>query len=37
MISALFPNKQYSFIHESFLQCIPDDVLEIIEEKKNCS
>ncbi|WP_082994838.1 MULTISPECIES: Crp/Fnr family transcriptional regulator [Aquimarina] len=34
MISALFPNKQYSFIHESFLQCIPDDVLEIIEEKK---
>ncbi|WP_109098438.1 Crp/Fnr family transcriptional regulator [Aquimarina sp. AU58] len=34
MISALFPNKQYSFIQESFLQCIPDDVLEIIEEKK---
>lgn len=34
MISALFPNKQYSFINESFLQCLPDDVLEIIEEKK---
>ncbi|WP_025667168.1 Crp/Fnr family transcriptional regulator [Aquimarina megaterium] len=34
MISALFPNKQYSFIQESFLQCISDDVLKIIEEKK---
>lgn len=34
MIKALFPNKQYSFIHESFLQYISDDVLEIIEEKK---
>lgn len=34
MINILFPHKRYTFISESFLQCLPDHVIDMIDENK---
>ncbi|WP_103072590.1 Crp/Fnr family transcriptional regulator [Aquimarina sediminis] len=34
MISVFFPHKRYSFVNESFLQCLPDNVINTIETNK---
>lgn len=34
MVNIFFPHKRYSFINESFLHCLPDDIVKRIDENK---